>query len=90
MERYRYLLGELKKGTDEAGISLHDTLYGNMLDLYNFEDAYSKFTNESDLAIAELITNYKDWQKVVEQTMNVAGTSWETFGDDTGATLDSL
>ena len=90
MTKYMQTLGEFRKATEEAGISIHDTQYGMMMDLYNFEDAQNKFKLNSDTAINDLIINYKDWQKVVEQTMNVAGTSWESFGDDTGATLDSL
>ncbi len=90
MSRQKYLLSELNKGAQEAGITFHDTLYGNMMDIYSFEDAYNQFVSKSDVTIAELMTNYKDWQSVVEQAMNVAGTSWETFGDDTDGTLSSL
>ena len=90
MKEYNVVLGEFKKGVEGAGLTIHDTWYGATLDLYNFEDAQKHFSDASDLAISELMVNYKDWQKVVEQAMGVAGTSWETFGDDTGATLDSL
>ena len=90
MKEYNVVLGEFKKGVEGAGLTIHDTWYGATLDLYNFEDAQKHFSDASDLAISELMVNYKDWQKVVEQAMGVAGTSWENFGDDTGATLDSL
>ena len=90
MERERYLLDELRKGADETGLAFHETLYGQMTDLKDYEDAYNQFVNNSDVTIAELMTNYKDWQKVVEQAMNVAGTSWEDFGTDMDGTLMSL
>lgn len=90
MKEYNAVLGEFQKGVENAGLTIHDTWYGATLDLYNFEDAQKHFSDASDLAISELMINYKDWQKVVEQAMGVAGTSWESFGDDTGATLDSL
>ena len=90
MKEYNVVLGEFQKGVENAGLTIHDTWYGATLDLYNFEDAQKHFSDASDLAISELMVNYKDWQKVVEQAMGVAGTSWESFGDDTGATLDSL
>lgn len=90
MKEYNAVLGEFQKGVENAGLTIHDTWYGATLDLYNFEDAQKHFSDASDLAISELMVNYKDWQKVVEQAMGVAGTSWESFGDDTGATLDSL
>ena len=90
MKEYNVVLGEFQKGVEGAGLTIHDTWYGATLDLYNFEDAQKHFSDASDLAINELMVNYKDWQKVVEQAMGIAGTSWETFGDDTGATLDSL
>ena len=90
MERYRYMLDELKKGADDQGLAFHETLYGQMMDLATYEDAYNQFVNNSDVTITELMTNYKDWQKVVEQAMNVAGTSWEDFGTDMDGTLMSL
>lgn len=90
MKEYNAVLGEFQKGVENTGLTIHDTWYGATLDLYNFEDAQKHFSDASDLAISELMVNYKDWQKVVEQAMGVAGTSWESFGDDTGATLDSL
>ena len=61
-----------------------------MTDLYDYNDAYMQFVNNSNLTIGELQTNYKDWQKVVEQAMNVAGTSWDNFGSDMGGSLDTL
>lgn len=90
VERQRYLLDELNKGVVNSGLTFHDTLYGQMTDLYDYNDAYMLFVNNSNTTISELQTNYKDWQKVVEAAMNVAGTSWETFGSDMGGTLDSL
>ena len=89
-ERQRYLLSELNKGVVESGITFHDTLYGQMTDLYDYQDAYNQFITNSDTTINDLKTNYKDWQSVVEQAMNVAGTSWEDFGTDTDGTLTSL
>lgn len=50
-----------------------------MTDLYDYNDAYMLFVNNSNTTISELQTNYKDWQKVVEAAMNVAGTSWGNF-----------
>ena len=61
-----------------------------MTDLYDYNDAYMQFVNNSNTTITELQTNYKDWQKVVETAMGVAGTSWDNFGTDMGGTLDSL
>ena len=61
-----------------------------MTDLYDYNDAYMQFVNNSNTTISELQTNYKDWQKVVETAMGVAGTSWDNFGTDMGGTLDSL
>lgn len=90
VERQRYLLDELNKGVVNSGLTFHDTLYGQMTDLYDYNDAYMLFVNNSNTTISELQTNYKDWQKVVEVAMNVAGTSWENFGSDMGGTLDSL
>lgn len=90
VERQRYLLDELNKGVVNSGLTFHDTLYGQMTDLYDYNDAYMLFVNNSNTTISELQTNYKDWQKVVEAAMNVAGTSWENFGSDMGGTLDSL
>ena len=90
VERQRYLLDELNKGVVNSGQTFHDTLYGQMTDLYDYNDAYMLFVNNSNTTISELQTNYKDWQKVVEAAMNVAGTSWENFGTDMGGTLDSL
>lgn len=90
IERQRYLLDELNKGVVNSGLTFHDTLYGQMTDLYDYNDAYMLFVNNSNTTISELQTNYKDWQKVVEAAMNVAGTSWENFGSDMGGTLDSL
>lgn len=90
VERQRYLLDELNKGVVNSGLTFHDTLYGQITDLYDYNDAYMLFVNNSNTTISELQTNYKDWQKVVEAAMNVAGTSWENFGSDMGGTLDSL
>lgn len=90
VERQRYLLDELNKGVVNSGLTFHDTLYGQMTDLYDYNDAYMLFVNNSNTTISELQTNYKDWQKVVEAAMNVAGTSWENFGSDMGGNLDSL
>lgn len=90
VERQRYLLDELNKGVENSGQTFHDTLYGQMTDLYDYNDAYMMFVNNSNTTISELQTNYKDWQKVVEAAMNVAGTSWDNFGTDMGGTLDSL
>ena len=90
VERQRYLLDELNKGVVNSGLTFHDTLYGQMTDLYDYNDAYMQFVNNSNITISELQTNYKDWQKVVETAMNVAGTSWDNFGTDMGGTLDSL
>ena len=90
VERQRYLLDELNKGVENSGQTFHDTLYGQMTDLYDYNDAYMQFVNNSNLTIGELQTNYKDWQKVVEQAMNVAGTSWDNFGTDMGGSLDTL
>lgn len=90
VERQRYLLDELNKGVVNSGQTFHDTLYGQMTDLYDYNDAYMLFVNNSNTTISELQTNYKDWQKVVETAMNVAGTSWDNFGTDMGGTLDSL
>lgn len=90
VERQRYLLDELNKGVVNSGLTFHDTLYGQMTDLYDYNDAYMLFVNNSNTTISELQTNYKDWQKVVEAAMNVAGTSWENFGSDMGGTLGSL
>lgn len=90
VERQRYLLDELNKGVVNSGLTFHDTLYGQMTDLYDYNDAYMQFVNNSNTTITELQTNYKDWQKVVETAMGVAGTSWENFGTDMGGTLDSL
>lgn len=90
VERQRYLLDELNKGVVNSGLTFHDTLYGQMTDLYDYNDAYMQFVNNSNVTISELQTNYKDWQKVVETAMNVAGTSWDNFGSDMGGTLDSL
>lgn len=90
VERQRYLLDELNKGVVNSGQTFHDTLYGQMTDLYDYNDAYMQFVNNSNITISELQTNYKDWQKVVETAMNVAGTSWDNFGTDMGGTLDSL
>lgn len=90
VERQRYLLDELNKGVVNSGLTFHDTLYGQMTDLYDYNDAYMMFVNNSNTTISELQTNYKDWQKVVEAAMNVAGTSWDNFGTDMGGTLDSL
>ena len=90
VERQRYLLDELNKGVVNSGITFHDTLYGQMTDLYDYNDAYMQFVNNSNTTITELQTNYKDWQKVVETAMGVAGTSWDNFGTDMGGTLDSL
>ena len=90
VERQRYLLDELNKGVENSGQTFHDTLYGQMTDLYDYNDAYMQFVNNSNLTIGELQTNYKDWQKVVEQAMNVAGTSWDNFGSDMGGSLDTL
>lgn len=90
VERQRYLLDELNKGVVNSGLTFHDTLYGQMTDLYDYNDAYMLFVNNSNATISELQTNYKDWQKVVEAAMNVAGTSWDDFGADMGGTLDSL
>ena len=90
VERQRYLLDELNKGVENSGQTFHDTLYGQMTDLYDYNDAYMQFVNNSNLTIGELQTNYKDWQKVVEQAMSVAGTSWDNFGSDMGGSLDTL
>lgn len=90
VERQRYLLDELNKGVANSGLTFHDTLYGQMTDLYDYNDAYMQFVNNSNTTITELQTNYKDWQKVVETAMGVAGTSWDNFGTDMGGTLDSL
>lgn len=90
VERQRYLLDELNKGVTNSGLTFHDTLYGQMADLYDYNDAYMQFVNNSNTTISELQTNYKDWQKVVETAMGVAGTSWDNFGTDMGGTLDSL
>ena len=90
VERQRYLLDELNKGVTNSGLTFHDTLYGQMTDLYDYNDAYMQFVNNSNTTISELQTNYKDWQKVVETAMGVAGTSWDNFGTDMGGTLDSL
>lgn len=90
VERQRYLLDELNKGVENSGQTFHDTLYGQMTDLYDYNDAYMQFVNNSNLTIGELQTNYKDWQKVVEQAMNVAGTSWDNFGSDMSGSLDTL
>lgn len=90
VERQRYLLDELNKGVVNSGLTFHDTLYGQMTDLYDYNDAYMQFVNNSNVTISELQTNYKDWQKVVETAMGVAGTSWDNFGTDMGGTLDSL
>ena len=90
VERQRYLLDELNKGVVNSGLTFHDTLYGQMTDLYDYNDAYMQFVNNSNTTITELQTNYKDWQKVVETAMGVAGTSWDNFGIDMGGTLDSL
>lgn len=90
VERQRYLLDELNKGIVNSGLTFHDTLYGQMTDLYDYNDAYMQFVNNSNTTITELQTNYKDWQKVVETAMGVAGTSWDNFGTDMGGTLDSL
>lgn len=90
VERQRYLLDELNKGVVNSGLTFHDTLYGQMTDLYDYNDAYMQFVNNSNTTISELQTNYKDWQKVVETAMGVAGTSWDNFGSDMGGTLDSL
>lgn len=90
VERQRYLLDELNKGVVNSGLTFHDTLYGQMTDLYDYNDAYTQFVNNSNTTISELQTNYKDWQKVVEAAMGVAGTSWDNFGTDMGGTLDSL
>ena len=90
VERQRYLLDELNKGVENSGQTFHDTLYGQMTDLYDYNDAYMQFVNNSNLTIGELQTNYKDWQKVVEQAMKVAGTSWDNFGTDMGGSLDTL
>ena len=90
VERQRYLLDELNKGVENSGQTFHDTLYGQMTDLYDYNDAYMQFVDNSNLTIGELQTNYKDWQKVVEQAMNVAGTSWDKFGTDMGGSLDTL
>lgn len=90
VERQRYLLDELNKGVVNSGLTFHDTLYGQMTDLYDYNDAYMQFVNNSNTTISELQTNYKDWQKVVETAMSVAGTSWDNFGSDMGGTLDSL
>lgn len=90
VERQRYLLDELNKGVTNSGLTFHDTLYGQMTDLYDYNDAYMQFVNNSNTTISELQTNYKDWQKVVETAMSVAGTSWDNFGSDMGGTLDSL
>ena len=90
VERQRYLLDELNKGVINSGLTFHDTLYGQMTDLYDYNDAYMQFVNNSNTTITELQTNYKDWQKVVETAMGVAGTSWDNFGTDMGGTLDSL
>lgn len=90
VERQRYLLDELNKGVVNSGLTFHDTLYGQMTDLYDYNDAYMQFVNNSNITISELQTNYKDWQKVVETAMSVAGTSWDNFGTDMGGTLDSL
>ena len=90
VERQRYLLDELNKGVVNSGQTFHDTLYGQMTDLYDYNDAYMLFVNNSNATITELQTNYKDWQKVVETAMSVAGTSWDNFGTDMGGTLDSL
>ena len=90
VERQRYLLDELNKGVVNSGLTFHDTLYGQMTDLYDYNDAYMQFVNNSNTTITELQTNYKDWQKVVETAMGVAGTSWDNFGTDMGSTLDSL
>jgi len=65
-ERQRYLLDELNKGVEESGILFHDTLYGQMTDIYDYEDAYNHFLENSNLTISELMVNYKDWQGVVE------------------------
>lgn len=90
VERQRYLLDELNKGVVNSGLTFHDTLYGQITDLYDYNDAYMQFVNNSNTTITELQTNYKDWQKVVETAMGVAGTSWDNFGTDMGGTLDSL
>lgn len=90
VERQRYLLDELNKGVENSGQTFHDTLYGQMTDLYDYNDAYMQFVDNSNLTIGELQTNYKDWQKVVEQAMKVAGTSWDNFGTDMGGSLDTL
>lgn len=90
VERQRYLLDELNKGVVNSGLTFHDTLYGQMTDLYDYNDAYMQFVNNSNTTITELQTNYKDWQKVVETAMGVAGTSWDNFGTNMGGTLDSL
>ena len=90
MERYRFTLSELKKSTEDLGLTMHDTLYGSQMDLWSFEDAQDRFTANSDLTLSELMTNYKDWQAIVEKAMNVAGTSWDSFGTDMDGTLGSL
>ena len=88
--RQLYLLQELNKGVKESGITFHDTLYGQMNDIYDYETAYDQFLTNSNTTVAELMTNYKDWQSVVEEAMNVAGTSWENFSGDMGTSLESM
>lgn len=88
--RQLYLLQELNKGVEESGIAFHDTLYGQMNDIYDYETAYDQFLTNSNTTVAELMTNYKDWQSVVEEAMNVAGTSWENFSGDMGTSLESM
>jgi hypothetical protein len=65
-EKQRYFLDELNKAVEDSGITFHDTLYGQMADIYTYEEAYSKFLSNSDAAVSDIITNYKDFQSVVE------------------------
>jgi len=48
------LLDELNKGVVNSGQTFHDTLYGQMTDLYDYNDAYMQFVNNSNITISEL------------------------------------
>ena len=89
-ERSKYLLNELQKGAENSGIAFSETLYAQMKDIESYEEAYELFVNNSDKAVADLITSYQDWKDVVNQTMDIAGTSWDNFSQDMDSTLTSL
>ena len=89
-KRQTYLLDELNKGAIQSGKNFHDTLYGQIADVQDYQEAFKTFEDNSDLTISELTKNYKDWQETVELAMNTAGTSWDNFGVDVGNTLDGL